>query len=241
MPENRPVRFKVIRQVRPKLSLPRVCERGHRTGGSAEPADALGAIKDLDCWPLNGAVPSKYGDQLAAVRQSATSTRGRKSSCRSLDSWPRLGRSERSPLYRLACGQASCDVHVYGPAQKLPQPMTHGFPGCVHREIGENQKRARLWTYVRDDRTPAGDTRLHRRSWSRLHTRSARREQPQCTPDGTHIPRAEILQPISLRRFEQTLQQGSTYTQKRPCLGDIYPSPGVIPARSGPKLRPAHP
>ena len=143
MLEYVPARFKVIRQVRPKLSCSG-CERIVQEPAPSRPIDRGLAGPGL----LAHVLVSKYADHLPLYRQSEIYEReGVELDRSTLADWVGGARRVLAPLveavrrYVLEAGKLHGD--------DIPVPVL--APGNGQTKTG------RLWTYVRDDR-PAGDT-----------------------------------------------------------------------------------
>jgi transposase len=138
-----PARFKVIRQVRPKLSCGR-CERIVQEPAPSRPIDRGLAGPGL----LAHVLVAKYADHLPLYRQSEIYEReGIELDRSTLADW--VGGASRvlAPLVEATRRHVLDTAKLHG--DDIPVPVL--APG------NGRTKTARLWTYVRDDR-PAGDT-----------------------------------------------------------------------------------
>jgi transposase len=142
MLELEPIRFKVIRQVRPKLACVG-CERIVQAEAPSRPIARGMAGPGL----LAHVLVAKYGDHLPLYRQSEIYAReGVELDRSTLADWVAGSRQLLEPLVE------ALRRHVLG-ARKLhgdDTPVPVLAPGNGKTRTG------RLWTYVRDDR-PAGD------------------------------------------------------------------------------------
>jgi len=142
MLEIEPVRFKVIRQVRPKLACA-CCERIVQAEAPSRPIARGVAGPGL----LAHVLVSKYGDHLPLYRQSEIYAReGVELDRSTLADWVGSTSQLFEPLVE------ALRRHVMA-AQKLHADDT---PVPVLAPGNGKTKTGRLWTYVRDDR-PAGD------------------------------------------------------------------------------------
>jgi transposase len=142
MLEIEPARFKVIRQVRPKLACA-CCERIVQAEAPSRPIARGIAGPGL----LAHVLVSKYGDHLPLYRQSEIYAReGVELDRSTLADWVSGTSQLFEPLVE------TLRRHVMG-AQKLHADDT---PVPVLAPGNGKTKTGRLWTYVRDDR-PAGD------------------------------------------------------------------------------------
>ena len=138
-----PARFKVIRQVRPKLSCGG-CERIVQEPAPSRPIDRGLAGPGL----LAHVLVAKYADHLPLYRQSEIYQReGVELDRSTLADW--VGGASRvlAPLVEVMRRYVLDTAKLHG--DDIPVPVL--APG------NGRTKTARLWTYVRDDR-PAGDT-----------------------------------------------------------------------------------
>jgi transposase len=138
-----PARFKVIRQVRPKLSCSG-CERIVQESAPSRPIDRGLAGPAL----LAHVLVSKYADHLPLYRQSEIYEReGVELDRSTLADW--VGGASRvlAPLVEATRRYVLQAAKLHG--DDIPVPVL--APGNGKTKTG------RLWTYVRDDR-PAGDT-----------------------------------------------------------------------------------
>ena len=142
MLEIEPIRFKVIRQVRPKLACA-CCERIVQAEAPSRPIARGVAGPGL----LAHVLVSKYGDHLPLYRQSEIYAReGVELDRSTLADWVGSTSQLFEPLVE------ALRRHVMA-AQKLHADDT---PVPVLAPGNGKTKTGRLWTYVRDDR-PAGD------------------------------------------------------------------------------------
>jgi len=138
-----PARFKVIRQVRPKLSCA-CCERILQEPAPSRPVERSLAGPGL----LAHVLVAKYGDHLPLYRQSEIYAREGIDLDRStLAGWVGGASGVLAPLVEALRRYVLDTAKLHG--DDTPVPVL--APG------NGRTKTARLWTYVRDDR-PAGDT-----------------------------------------------------------------------------------
>jgi transposase len=138
-----PARFKVIRQVRPKLSCA-CCDRILQEAAPSRPIDHSSAGPGL----LAHVLVAKYADHLPLYRQSNMYEReGVELDRWTLADW--VGGASRvlAPLVEALRRYVLDTGKLHG--DDTPVPVLAPGTGKT--------KTARLWTYVRDDR-PAGDT-----------------------------------------------------------------------------------
>ena len=138
-----PARFKVIRQVRPKLSCGG-CERIVQEPAPSRPIDRGLAGPGL----LAHVLVAKYADHLPLYRQSEIYEReGIELDRSTLADWVGGAARVLAPLVEATRRYVLDTAKLHG--DDIPVPVL--APG------NGRTKTARLWTYVRDDR-PAGDT-----------------------------------------------------------------------------------
>ncbi len=137
-----PARFKVIRQVRPKLACA-CCERIVQAEAPSRPIERGIAGPGL----LAHVLVSKYCDHLPLYRQSEIYARRRRGAG-TLDAGGLGGRHE--PVACAAGGSAAASRAERDKLHADDTPVPVLAPGNGKTKTG------RLWTYVRDDR-PAGD------------------------------------------------------------------------------------
>ena len=138
-----PARFKVIRQVRPKLSCSS-CDRIVQAPAPSRPIDLGLAGPGL----LAHVLVAKYSDHLPLYRQSAIYERaGLELSRSTLADWVGGASHTLAPLVEAVRRYVLEARKLHG--DDTPVPVLAPGNGCT--------KTGRLWTYVRDDR-PAGDS-----------------------------------------------------------------------------------
>lgn len=138
-----PARFKVIRQVRPKLACA-CCERIVQAAAPSRPIERGVAGPGL----LAHVLVSKYGDHLPLYRQSEIYAReGVELERSTLADWVGGTSQLLAPLVEALRRHVLSATKLH--ADDTPVPVL--APGNGKTKTG------RLWTYVRDDR-PAGDT-----------------------------------------------------------------------------------
>jgi len=138
-----PANFKVIRQVRPKLSCCG-CERILQAPAPSRPIDRGLAGPGL----LSHVLVAKYSDHLPLYRQSEIYEReGVELDRSTLADWVGGASRVMAPLVEAIRRHVFDTPKVHG--DDIPVPVLSPGNGCT--------RTARLWTYVRDDR-PSGST-----------------------------------------------------------------------------------
>ena len=185
--EIEPIRFKVIRQVRPKLACA-CCERIVQAEAPSRPIARGVAGPGL----LAHVLVSKYGDHLPLYRQSEIYAReGVELDRSTLADWVSGTSQLFEPLVE------ALRRHVMA-AQKLHADDT---PVPVLAPGNGKTKTGRLWTYVRDDR-PAGD-QTPPAAWF-AYTPDRKGEHPQA-----HLSKfTGTLQADGYAGFDQIFEKG---------------------------------
>ena len=187
MLEYVPARFKVIRQVRPKLSCS-ACERIVQVAAPTRPIARGLAGPGL----LAHVLVSKYADHLPLYRQSEIYAReGVELERSTLADWVGGTSALLAPLVEALRRHVMSATKLHADDTPVPVPA----PGNGKTKTG------RLWTYVRDDR-PAGDA-TPAAVWF-AYSSDRKGEHPQ-----THLSKfAGTLQADGYAGFEQIYETG---------------------------------